>query len=319
MTQPPKKKHVLIRTPARLGQNELLRDFLEGYDYLSWANRAACLDLIISQPEFCAKIEATAKSLLGQNGPPVAIERIINSAKLEMHFAAYHSTESLLGLLFAFTIDPSYPWVWLTKYRFEEYNALVSKLAKVGLAMFNPRPDAETFAKFLFFNSTEPRYKTEIDRSAKFAITYFKMLANEFQDRADYNSYKHGLRTLAPHEFKAKLESETKQALLNWDELTTTYLVLMNPVKWKSELVSDLHVVYKAIDHERSKRIIIMNTHLMYNLFQIQKALVGGTKQAAIWLSSKEGEAFDVLRPTKTGNILNKMTISPEPLNQKPK
>lgn len=306
MTSKTKEKPASLRLPKDIDLKVLLKNFLEGYDYLAWINRAALLDIIVSQPEFCKKIESTIMLLLG-DGPALSSEHIVKTAKLEMHFAAYHSTESLLGLLFAFTIDPSAPWIWLTHYKFKEFNELVSKLAKDGLSMFNRNPEA--IAKSLFFLSEHET--PAISNSAKFGVDYIKGLAKEFQEKADYNSYKHGLRTLAPHDFRASIGP------LKWEELTTTYLVLGNPMKWKGDLLRDLHVVYKAIDYERSKRIIITNTQLMHNLFEIKKALINGQTQIKAFTFENE-KAFDILGPSKKGNVMKTMMISPAPLGQKP-
>lgn len=285
----------------------LRKNFVEQYDYLSWVNRVAWLDLVISNPEFSAKIESATKELMGENGPHPSVQQIINTSKLELHFTAYHSTESLLGLLFGFLIEPSLPWVWLTCYRPVEFAGLVNQLAEKGLAMFGT--DEESIARTLFFNSTEPKYQVDIDTSVKFAVTYFKMLAKEFQNKADYNSYKHGLRTLKLHEFRAQLGN------VKWEELATIYLDITDPIEVQNELVSDLHLVVKAIDYERSERIIIANTKLMHNLFEIQKAIATqeGTQKGTLCLFGKD-DATQILRPTKTGNVMNTMVLSPDPL-----
>ena len=141
-----------------MGYDVLLNNFLERYDYLSWVNRAALLDLVISQPELCKKVEDSIKAMLGDNGPALSSERIVKTAKLEMHFAAYHSTESLLGLLFAFMFDPSAPWIWLTQYR-AEFGELVNKLAEDGLSGFTTDGDAENVAKALFINRKMRSFK----------------------------------------------------------------------------------------------------------------------------------------------------------------
>ena len=309
MTSKTKEKPIRIRLPKDTGLDVLFKNFLEGYDYFSWINRAALLDLVVLQPDFCENMKSRIKSLFG-DGPTLSSDHIMNTAKLEMHFAAYHSTESLLGLLFAFTIDPSAPWIWLTRYRFKEFNELIGRLARDGLSMFGKNEEA--IAKSLFFRA-EPN--PQIDNSAKFTIDYIKGLAKEFQEfqgKAGYNSYKHGLRTLAPHDFRASVGP------IKWEELTTTYLVLGEPVKWKGDFVSDVQIVFKAIDYERSKRIIITNTKLMHNLFEIKKALLRGQTQINAFLFEKE-KAHDILGPSRIGNTMNTMTISPAPLDQNSK
>ena len=77
-----KKQKVTIRLPIGVSVKLLLKNFLEGYDYLSWLNRAASLALIISQPDFCSKIETEDNSLLGANGPTVSAERIVKAQEL---------------------------------------------------------------------------------------------------------------------------------------------------------------------------------------------------------------------------------------------
>ena len=140
------------------------------------------------------------------------------------------------------------------------------------------------------------------------------MLAKEFQDKDDYNAYKHGLRTLTPQDFRLKMTSQSATPIqLKWEALTTTYLVIGQPMEWKNNLVSDLKVVTKAIDYERSKRIIVTNTHLMHNMFEIKKALTHGTTQINLHLFGQE-TAFDILGPSKMGNTMKKMVVSSQPL-----
>jgi hypothetical protein len=296
----------MIHVPDGANLNILLQNFLEGYDYLSWVNRVALYDTEISQPDFSKEIESASQLILGPNGPALTISHIVNAAKLEVHFTAYHSTESLFGLLFAFVYQPDAPWIWLTKYQFDEFNELVSRLAKDGLALFGS--DEEQVAKALFFNSKDPTLQNAIDHSAKFTATYVKALAKEFQDKADYNSYKHGLRTLIPQEFRAQLGQQLKQ--IEWAELVTSYLVLKKPVRWKNQWVSDLELVFRALDYERSKRIIVTNTHLMHNLFEIKKALTSGKSRVTLCLFDSDN-VYDILRPSKEGHVMQKMTISP--------
>jgi hypothetical protein len=68
-------------------------------------------------------------------------------------------------------------------------------------------------------------------------------------------------------------------------------------------------VAAKAIDHERSIRIIVNNTHLMHSLIQIKRAQLENRKIANLKIFDEDTNSLDVLKPTKSGFIVNKMTF----------
>jgi len=296
-----------IVTP--IPEKDLLKKFVEEYDYLFWINRVAILHRAIEDSEFRLKIVEQVQLRLDRENLPIPDESILDRIKLEMHFTAYHSTEALLGLIFAFVYQPELPWLWLTTYSFSEFNEMVAGLAEKGFSMFHS--DEKLVAKALFFNVADEELADLVENSANFTIDYVRRLAKEFQDKQDFNSYKHGLRTMRAKPSSPKLRSLDGKELLRWNELTTTYLEVGKRVEKNGQVFRDLRIVNKAIDHEKSVRIIVTNTHLMRNLFEIRKAQLLGRSEIEVKLFDKEHNAFDVLRRTKLGMSYDKFTISP--------
>jgi hypothetical protein len=280
----------------------LLKEFLEGYDYLSWAYKASVLTILIEDPTLFNQVKERFESDFGKNVTP-SKETLMNFYKMEMHFSAYHSTEALFALIFAFLFQPDLPWLWLTMYTNKNFSDLVHRLSEKGLSLFGK--DAKLVARGLFFSVKDEKLNGTIEHSADFAASYIKELAKDFLDRDDYNSYKHGLRTLAAREFKAALGP------VNWqEEATTTYLTLTKPTETREAIVRDVCVTIKAIDYVRSKRIIATNTNLMHNLFEIKKAQAIERQGVRLGVFPQEMIVPDVLLPSKSGNALRKATLS---------
>jgi hypothetical protein len=232
--------------------------------------------------------------------------------KMDIHFTAYHSTEALIALIFALAVDPKLPWTYLTTYNSSDFNQMVSLLADKGLSTFSA--DGKLVAKALFFNVTLGQADDLVENSAQFTVQYIRELARLFRDRQDYNSFKHGLRTLKPKISSTSLSSINGKPIIQWSELATTYLEVEAPVELNGRSVRYVHLVSKAIDFEKSVRIIETNTRLIHNLLEIQKAIATGRKEIALTLFDKERNAFDILRRTKMGLSLDKMTISRKPI-----
>lgn len=285
------------------------KQFLEEYDYTFWARRVAELQLMLSQSELITRTREYAAKLLGNPDLGWSDESIRNSIMLDIHFTAYHSTEALFGIIFAFVLDPELPWYWLTTYKFTQFNRMVSDLAERGLSVFNP--DEILVAKALFFNIADKQLQPAVESSAQFATRYIRALAKEFCDKEDYNSFKHGLRTLRARSTSGGFSTVEGRPLLEWNETVTTFLEVGKPVRTGDQVFREVKVAAKAIDHERSIRIIMNNTHLMHNLIQIKKAQFENKKTANLKIFDADSNVLDVLKPTKSGFILNKMSFSP--------
>jgi hypothetical protein len=304
-------EHICLLTKKREDASELVRrlnkQFLEEYDYTFWARRVAELQLILSQNGLVTRTREYAAQLLGNPDLRLSDESIRNSIMLDIHFSAYHSTEALFGITFAFVLEPDLPWYWLTTYKFYEFNKMVSDLAERGLSVFNP--DEILVAKALFFNIADKQLQPAVESSARFATRYIRALAKEFCDKEDYNSFKHGLRTLRARSTSGGFSTVEGRRLLEWNETVTTFLEVGEPVNTGEGVLREVKVAAKAIDHERSIRIIVNNTHLTHNLIQIKKAQLENKKTANLKIFDEDSNVLDVLKPTKSGFSLKKMTF----------
>jgi hypothetical protein len=293
-------------------EEQLLKSFLDEYDYMSWMTRVAVLQLLIERPELVSETRGRLLSILDNPNLSLSDESIVDRMKMDIHFTAYHSTEALLALIFALVVDPGLPWLYLTKYTSRDFNQMVSQLADKGLSTFSS--DEKLVAKALFFNVKPGRLDDLVEHSTQFAIEYIRELAREFRDRQDYNSFKHGLRTLKPKTSLTSLSSADGKTILRWTELATTYLEVGAPFETKGHMVRCIKLVSKAIDYEKSVRIIETNTHLVHNLLEIRRAKTTGKTKITLKLFDKERRAFDILRRTKIGLTLDKMTMTRRPI-----
>jgi len=293
-------------------QEQLLKRFLEEYDYLSWMTRVTVLKLLIQRPELVSQARGRLLSILDNPSLSLSDESIVDRMKMDLHFTAYHSTEALLALIFALVVDTELPWLYLTRYTSSDLNQMVSQLANKGLSTFHS--DEKLVAKALFFNVAPGQVDDLVEQSTEFTVEYIRELARQFRDRQDYNSFKHGLRTMKPRVSSTSISSTNGKPILQWSELATTYLEVGARFETDGHMVRCIKLVSRAIDYEKSARIIETNTHLVHNLLEIRMAQVTGRKEITLKLFDKERNAFDILRRTKIGLSYDKMTISREPI-----
>lgn len=97
-------------------EEQLLKTFLDEYDYLSWMTGVIVLKLLIEHPELVSQARSRLVSILDNPSLSLSDESIVDRMKMDVHFTAYHSTEALLALIFALVVDPKLPWLYLTRY-----------------------------------------------------------------------------------------------------------------------------------------------------------------------------------------------------------
>jgi hypothetical protein len=125
---------------------------------------------------------------------------------------------------------------------------------------------------------------------------YLKAIALEFAERGEYNSFKHGLRTMRAEASEVTLFTTQGKSLWSAEALVTNYLELQT-LNGKGNQ-RKVRMVAKAIDFERSFRIIEFNTHLMANLVSIGRALARQETTAKLFVVDAETELSELLRLT---------------------
>jgi hypothetical protein len=260
------------------------KDFYESYDVEYWITRGRMLHLLIVRNDIRRAVIDALDHFDKE-------ETIVNRFKTDLHFLTFHSVESLFALIFATVKFWDCPWIWLTSYTTSEFNDLLHKVAEDGLNSLG------VDAKILFYNPPPTETDDRIQRSSSLIEKYLKAIAREFTERGEYNSFKHGLRTMRTHASEITLSTEPGgKPLWSAEALVTTYLELQ-ALKGKSNQ-RKVSSVTKAIDFERSFRILEFNTHLMTNLIRIGRAIARHETTANLFTVDNDTDLSELLRPT---------------------
>ena len=113
---------------SNFSKEQLLNMFLSFYDTDYWITKIRTLQLLIEDEELLKKV--SQDEVLKKFDK----EKLKRSYQYELHMASYHSSEALFGLIFAFLFQKETPWVYLTEYRFDEFNKLVGDIKERGFA-----------------------------------------------------------------------------------------------------------------------------------------------------------------------------------------
>jgi hypothetical protein len=261
----------------------LRKNFYESYDIEYWTTRGRILHLLIVRNDI-RKAVFEALNYFGSE------ETIINRMKGELHFLAFHSVESLFALIFATVKLWKCPWVWLTSYRSREFNKLLDKVA-------TDRIDALGLdARVLFYDRPPADTEDRVEKSCNVIREYLKALAREFAESGEYNSFKHGLRAMRAEASEVTLFTAQGKSLWSAEALVTSYLELQTLNAKGNQ--RKIRMVAKAIDFERSFRIVEFNTRIMTNLVQIGLARARKETHAQLFVVDEETDLSELLRPT---------------------
>lgn len=249
--------------------------FFQSYDTEYWITRGRLIHLLITRPDI-------RRMLFEEIAPIDSDEVIVTRLKADLHFLCHHCVESLFALLFARIYDQKCPWIWLTSYMFTDFKNLLGQVASKGIP--------KGYLENLLYG--RPAGDEQVQPSVQVIGEYLKQLADEFSDRADYNSFKHGLRITRLGKGSIKFGTVSLG-----EELVTTYLELKRTASTgRPEKI--VNMATKAIDFERSFRLVEFNTHLIRNLIRVPKALLEGKNIAELYLVEPDTEAWHLLRPS---------------------
>ncbi len=208
--------------------------------------------------------------------------------KGEIRQTLYHSIETLFELIFA--LLPKY------KNQLEDVNILANlsssdwrannkRIEEIsendnGLdfldATMNVNAQTISLARYLFYygvlpdNQSIPKaYLDSIDSSIESIKYGLKIVAKEFIERNEYNSYKHGLRII-PILSKFYLGNpETKETLAEWD-LKDSMTYLHFPRDKNSNV--EIEMITVAFNTNRDLGLCIFCAHLIANLILLRRS-----------------------------------------------
>ena len=113
-----------------------------------------------------------------------------------------------------------------------------------------------------------------------FAINYLQILANEYLDHGEYNSYKHGLRGFAGKGGWQAINELTGEKVLEMQSDIIEYLEFEKndkngiPYREKGKPYVLVKLTTKGFEYIRDLRVINVNTVMLYNLFYAKKVLI---------------------------------------------
>jgi hypothetical protein len=188
------KKAHQVEIISNFEKDDLLRIFLKMYNTEFWVHKARVMQMIIEDEKI---LETITKDEIMKRYTPEEIKR---SFQYELYMTSFHSSETLFGVLFAFLFQKDTPWLFLSEYKTKNLFDLIEVVADKGIGAILPKDKKHEAITWLFFPAMFKRSKDakmgdiDIDKNIKFIEEYLKLLARDFLDREDYNSYKHGFR-----------------------------------------------------------------------------------------------------------------------------
>ena len=175
---------------------------------------------------------------------------------------------------------------WDTLYKFKTVNETISLLRYIFY--YTLTPDKTNFDK---------SYWDKLDDSLKAVKSTLIILAKDFADRKEYNSYKHGLRVLPlARKFQA-FNSETKKEILSMD--------FSDSMTFVHQGKNEFSVITKGFDTERDFRMTIVVSDFIASIINIRKG---------IYFNKKEDKTLVKFFDEKLINELTKSNIKAKDL-----
>ena len=255
---------------SNFSKEQLLNMFLSFYDTDYWITKIRTLQLLIEDEELLKKV--SQDEVLKKFDK----EKLKRSYQYELHMASYHSSEALFGLIFAFLFQKETPWVYLTEYRFDEFNKLVGDIKERGFASIIKEDEIPKFIGWLFFPGVSKENFSEyekIEKSISFIESYLKSVARTLSDKKDYNSYKHGFRGLPIKSVITIQKQEANIPPLESSGESSLYLDF--DIETKNGTPNKrLKIVTKTYSYKTALNIIATNTQMIKNIVESRKHII---------------------------------------------
>jgi hypothetical protein len=124
--------------------------------------------------------------------------------------------------------------------------------------------------------------------SAIFVLNYLELLAEEYLDHNEYNSYKHGLRSFVGKQALQSFDESTGQKIADMNSDFIQFLEFEMKDKDGKLFIDDnkkpyifVRLATKGFDYKRDYQLIVANSAILYNLFYTKKiAILTATDQS---------------------------------------
>jgi len=260
------------RYRSQIPIEDLQADYFLHFNPNYWMHKANALLSFIENPSKIASIRFEGDKDTEETG--------VSNMKMELHMMVFHSSETLLLNIFSIVKMPLSPWIWISRCDSHTLHALVDIVASRGLAGLQSSP--ETWLRDNLFPSVplEHQNYSRSKKSTDFAINYLQILAKEYLDHSEYNSYKHSLRSFVGKGRWQTINELAGEKVLDMQSDIIEYLEFEKndkkgiSYKEKGRPYVLVKLTTKGFDYIRDLRIINVNTVMLYNLFYAKKVLI---------------------------------------------
>jgi hypothetical protein len=242
------------------------KSFFQNFNYNYWHHKINALYEYIEKPD---KIKAEVMYDHDKD-----LERtVIENFKLEIHMSVFHSAETLFRVLFGCLYEPNALPVWMARCSSDTIRSYIERLAKGGLEDFITDPD--DWLKFILYPAVDEKHPSfEASKlSTKFTKNYLRMLAQEYIDHVEYNSYKHGLTCTAGQVGLQLVDEKTQTTMLSSENDAILFLEL-GKTKKSNEVHYDIKQSSKTYDNKRDIGLIITTTQILHNIFDYRQSVI---------------------------------------------
>lgn len=199
-----------------------------------------------------------------------------NAIKSDIRQTTYQAIETVFEVLFALVPNQNEKYEDNLMERITLSSLPYDKIRKIGSSknalnfldteIKYKDNSTSTIGEYIFYLSINKRdeMKKQIHSSIKNIKVGLQIIAKEFSDRKEYNSYKHGLRIIPALKTFTIFENESKEKILDWDlENTMTYFEF-------DKKTEEMKYVTKGFDTKRDTRIISFCSVLLWNMIKIR-------------------------------------------------
>jgi hypothetical protein len=262
------------RYRGQIPLDQIQRDYFLHFNHNYWMHKAnALLNFIEDKP--------TTIQRLRFEGDRDSDQTILDNLKMELHMMVFHSSETLFLNIFSIVFMPTFPWIWISRCDSNTLTELIKTVGNEGLSAIRQSPEV-WLRENLFPSITEKHKNYEKAKcSTVFVVNYLKSLAQEYLDRNEYNSYKHGLRSFPGKGSLQVFSDATSEKVSDMKSDTIKFLEFEKKDKdGKLHIDRDgkpytrVKLTSKGFDCKRDYGIIKINSAILSNLFYTKSVMI---------------------------------------------
>lgn len=209
-------------------------------------------------------------------------EAFIKSLKSDIRQTYIHSIETFFEIFFA--LDPSKNLKFddlnilfnLTNSNWNENYKKIEKIASGEMSLdfltdpINFKGNKISVGQYLFYYGlinikSIPNFLEKIEESVKALQHGIKIIAKDFMDRDEYNSYKHGLRIIPALSELMLADPKTREVRLKWDLNDSMSFFC------KTKRKNDVKIKTKVFDTERNFQLTRFCSNMISNMISMRK------------------------------------------------